>query len=98
MQAVVAASRGALVEVEGLRGIVHAAFPRAVYVTPTSGPMMIVHDVAFGSTPTSVRVDPHALSSVRRGDLVAGRAGHLRVGDVVVDLRHVPVWTAPAAP
>lgn len=98
MRAAPAAYVGPLVRVEGFRGVVCAAFPSSVYVTAARGPMLVVHDRAHGRTPSSVQVDPAALAGIRAGQTAAGRAGHLRVGELVVDLRQAAVWQPPLPP
>jgi len=57
----------------------------------------VVHDVDHGHTPTSVLVDCASLRgwAVDPGDEAAGRAGHLRLGDLLVDVRQAQVWQPP---
>ena len=76
-----------------------ALFPGSLYIAGSSpsADLLVVHDPSHGHTPTSVLVDRSSLSEVRPGDTVAGRAGYLRVGDLIVDLRHAAVWTPPVA-
>jgi len=97
-----ARTRGHLAVVDGFRGVVTASFRRAVYITPiqptaTSGHLLVVHHVEHGPTPTSLLVDDDAILAIAVGAPVAGRARHLRFGDLVVDVRTATVWT-PAAP
>ena len=91
-----ARTRGHLAVVDGFRGVVTAAFPRAVYVTPTRGDLLVVHHTDHGPTPTSLLVDVPLPASP--GDLVVGRAHHLLLGDVVIDVRTAHVWSPPTAP
>ena len=100
MREVRVASRGPLARVEGFRGTVHAVFARSVYLVPTSGPLLVIHDAAHGHTPTSCLVDDARPADwgVRPGDRAAGRLGRLRVGDVVLDARHTRLWQPAPAP
>lgn len=91
-----ARTRGHLAVVDGFRGVVTAAFPRAVYVTPTRGDVLVVHHTEHGPTPTSLLVDGPLPASP--GDVVVGRAHHLLLGDVVIDVRTAHVWSPPTAP
>jgi hypothetical protein len=99
MDAVVAARLGPMTLADGWAGTVLAVFDRAVYLTPTGGDLLVVHDVGHGTTPTSVQIDVGRLGGwpCRPGDRAAGRVGHLRLGGLVVDLRHTPAWR-PGAP
>jgi hypothetical protein len=91
-----ARTRGHLAVVDGFRGIVTAAFPHAVYVTPPRGDLLVVHHAAHSPTPTSLLVDG-PLPAIP-GDAAVGRAHHLRLGDLVVDVRTARVWSPPPAP
>ncbi|MFN0027286.1 MAG: DUF2877 domain-containing protein [Acidimicrobiales bacterium] len=93
-------SCGPLANIDGFRAVVHAVFPNSLYLEPRHGPLMVIHDVAHGHTPTSLLVpDARALKrNVRRGDPVAGRAGYLRINDVLFDARHAPRWHPPPPP
>jgi hypothetical protein len=83
------------------RGDVHSSFPRAVNLRLGSELWTLLardgDDLPFG-----VRLDlPDDLPTrlgVRRGDSVAHRAGRLRVGPVVLDLRTSPRWVPPPVP
>jgi len=91
-----ARTRGHLAVVDGFRGVVTATFPRTIYVTPPIGDLLVVHHAEHGPTPTSLLVDD--LPGVAPGDVVVGRAQHLRLGDVVVDARTARIWSPPPAP
>lgn len=95
----VAASRGHAAAVDGFAGTVLAVFASAVYVAPTHGDLLVVHDAGHGHTPTSVLVDRSGRTPwpCRPGDRASGRAGHLRVGGLVLDVRQARVWSPPAA-
>ena len=93
-----ARTRGHRAVVDGFRGVVTATFRHAVYVTPTEGDLLVVHDVQHGPTPTSLLVDFDHLRPVMPGAPVVGRANHLLLGDVVVDARTARVWSPPSAP
>jgi len=93
-----ARTRGHLAVVDGFRGVVTAAFRNAVYVTPTRGDLLVVHDAQHGPTPTSLLVDFDHACPVAPGAPVVGRANHLRLGDVVIDVRTARVWSPPIAP
>jgi hypothetical protein len=95
---VTARTRGHLVVVDGFRGVVTATFPRAVYVTPARGDLLVVHDTLHGATPTSLLVETVTAWPVAPGAPVVGRAGHLLLGDMVIDVRTANVWSPPAAP
>jgi hypothetical protein len=95
---VTARTRGHLAVVDGFRGVVTAAFPRAVYVTPTRGDLLVVHDTLHGATPTSLLVESGTALSVAPGAPVVGRAGRLLLGDMVIDVRTATVWSPPAPP
>jgi hypothetical protein len=93
-----ARTRGHLVVVDGFRGVVTATFPSAVYVAPTRGDLLVVHDARHGPTPTSLLVDSGTTLRVAPGAAVFGRAHHLLVGDTVLDVRTAQVWSPPTAP
>jgi hypothetical protein len=93
-----ARSRGHLAAVDGFRGVVTAVFAHAVYVAPAHGDLLVVHHLEHGHTPTSLIVDLTRPLAVTPGDPAAGRAGHLRVGDVVIDTRTARTWTPPTPP
>jgi hypothetical protein len=95
---VTARTRGHLAVVDGFRGVVTAAFPRALYVTPTRGDLLVVHDTVHGATPTSLLVESGTALPVAPGAPVVGRAGHLLLGDMVIDVRTATVWSPPTAP
>jgi hypothetical protein len=95
---VTARTRGRLVVVDGFRGVVTAAFPRAVYITPARGDLLVVHDTLHGATPTSLLVDSGTQLPAAPGAPVVGRAGHLLLGDMVIDVRTATVWSPPTAP
>jgi hypothetical protein len=90
-----ARTRGHLVAVDGFRGVVTAAFRSAVYLAPPRGDLLVVHDVRHGPTPTSLLVDAGTALRVAPGAPVVGRANHLLLGDVVVDVRTARVWSPP---
>jgi hypothetical protein len=91
-------SVGPLVRIDGLRGSVHAVFPRSVYLEPETGPLIVLHGPEHGHTPTSLIVAGTHRDGwgARVGDTVSGRLGHLRVGRVLFDGRQAGVWRAPA--
>ncbi|HYN32852.1 MAG TPA: DUF2877 domain-containing protein [Ilumatobacteraceae bacterium] len=91
---IAAPSRGSLVDIHGFNGAVIALFPGSIYIAPdmVGNDMLVVHDAAHGHTPTSVHVDRRNLTAVAPGDRVAGRAGHLRVGPIVIDIRASRIW------
>jgi hypothetical protein len=92
-------SRGYLAVVDGICGRVHAAFERCAYVTVNRGPSLVLHAAGGDHTPTSLcpATWPPAATAVAAGDAVAGRAGHLRIGELVLDVRGARVWR-PAPP
>ncbi len=90
----VVASAGPLARVDALRGVVHAVFPTSVYVEPSDGPFLVIHDQAHGHTPTSLIVHgarPAEWGAVP-GDAVVGLRGYLRIGAMVLDVRRVRAW------
>ncbi len=93
-------SCGPLAQIDDFRGVVHAAFQSSLYLAPPQGPMMVIHDVSHGHTPTSLLVqDTRALDwSFRFGDPVTGRAGRLLVKDRLFDARHASRWQSPPPP
>jgi hypothetical protein len=95
-------SRGYLAPaaVDGVRGRVTASFPRCAYVTMDGGPMLVLHADGRDHTPTSLCPAnwPPAGSAVAAGDPVVGRAGHLKIGDLVLDARAARVWRPAPAP
>lgn len=99
MRDAVVTSTGPLVSICGLRGVVHAVFPSSLYVEPTEGPLLVVHDATHGHTPTSLIV-PGARAArwgAAAGDAVAGRSGYLRVGRMLLDARGARAWRPRAA-
>jgi hypothetical protein len=94
-------SRGYLAPaaVDGVRGRVTASFPRCAYVTIDGGPMLVLHADGHDHTPTSLcpAIWPPPGSAVAVGDRVVGRAGHLKLGELVLDVRAAREWRpAPA--
>lgn len=88
-------SRGYLAVVDGVRGRVRATFDACAVVTVDGGPALVLH--AGGRrdhTPTSLCTAtwPPSPSPLAVGDEVAGRAGHLRIGGLVLDARAARVW------
>ena len=100
-QCVVARSRGPLVDVDGLTGTVLAAFASAVYIAPRDGPLVVLHHHVHHRTATSIIVDrgdfEASAGAIAAGDAAVGRAGHLRIGGLVVDVRQARMWI-PGAP
>jgi hypothetical protein len=92
-------SRGYLADVDGVHGRVRATFDRCAYVTVDGGPALVLHGAGRDHTPTSLCpvTWPPMASPVAVGDPVVGRAGHLRIGDLVLDVRGARVWR-PAPP
>lgn len=93
-------SRGYLAAVDGVSGRVRATFDRSAYVTIDGGPSLVLHAAGGGHTPTSLCPAswPPAGWAVGAGDIVVGRAGHLKVGELVLDVRGARTWRpAPAA-
>ena len=82
-------SRGYLAAVDGVRGRVRAAFERSAYVFVDGGPALVLHAAGRDHTPTSLCPAswPAARSAIAVGDRVVGRAGHLKVGELVLDVR-----------
>ena len=95
MERTAATSRGPLAEIHGFRGTVLSVFPGAMYIAGATAEsdLLVVHDASHGHTPTSLLVDRRSLSTVEPGDAVAGRAGYLRAGELIVDVRQAAVWT-----
>lgn len=93
-------SRGYLATVDGVRGRVRAMFERSAYLMVNSGPALVLHAACGDHTPTSLCPStwPPATSAVAVGDAVAGRAGHLKVGDLVLDVRGARVWRPAGSP
>jgi len=89
-------SRGYLADVDGVRGRVRALFDRSAYVAVDGGPALVLHPGDLGHTPTSLcpAIWPLAVSV---GDRVVGRAGRLKIGGLVLDVRSARVWR-PRAP
>ncbi|MEY2516793.1 MAG: hypothetical protein QOJ89_4151 [bacterium] len=91
-------SRGYLAAA-AVRGRVRATFARCAYVAVDGGPLLVLHAAGRDHTPTSLcpAVWPPAGSAVAVGDPVVGRAGHLKIGELVLDARGARVWRpAPA--
>ena len=93
-------SRGYLAPVDGVRGRVRATFDRCAYVAVDGGPALVLHADGRDHTPTSLcpATWPPASSAVAVGDAVCGRAGHLKVGDLVLDVRGARVWRPAGSP
>jgi hypothetical protein len=95
-------SRGYLAPgaVDGVRGRVTASFPRCAYVTVDGGSMLVLHADGHDHTPSSLcpAIWPPAASAVAVGDPVVGRAGHLKIGELVLDVRGARVWRPGPAP
>lgn len=95
-------SRGYLAPqaVDGARGRVRASFARCAYVTVDGGPALVLHAHGHDHTPTSLcpAIWPPAASRVAVGDPVVGRAGHLKIGELVLDIRAARVWHPAPAP
>jgi Protein of unknown function (DUF2877) len=87
-------STGPLAQISDFRGTVHAVFPTAIYIAPSAGRLLVIHDRVHGHTPTSLLIDAARPVSwdVGPGDAVAGRLGFLRVGIMMLDARHARVW------
>ncbi len=102
MPASTVVSRGYLVPpvVDGVRGRVRATFARSAYVTVAGGPALVLHAAGHDHTPTSLcpAIWPPAATAVAVGDPVVGRAGHLKIGDLVLDVRAARVWRPAPAP
>ena len=92
-------SRGYLATVDGVRGRVHAALARCAYVTVDGGHALVLHAAGGDHTPTSLCPArwPPAGPPIAAGDSVAGRAGHLKIGALVLDVRGARAWR-PAGP
>ncbi len=90
----VVASAGPLARIDGMRGVVHAVFPRSAYVEKSDGSMLVIHDASHGHTPTSLIVDGArpATWGAAPGDAVAGRLGYLRFGTLLLDARQARGW------
>lgn len=97
MSDAVIVSAGPLARVDGLRGVVHAVFPSSLYIEPHVGPLVVVHELAHGHTPTSLLVACARPPDwgVAPGDAVAGGPGRLRVGSALLDARGARVWRPP---
>ncbi len=93
-------SRGYLATVDGVRGRVRATFARCAYITVQEGPVLVLHATGRDHTPTSLcpaSWSP-AASVIAVGDPVLGRAGHLKVGELVLDVRGARVWRPARSP
>ena len=93
-------SRGYLATLDGARGRVRATFDRSAYIAVDGGPLLVLHAGGDDHTPTSLCPAswPPAGSAVKVGDPVAGRAGRLKVGELVLDVRGARVWRPPPSP
>jgi hypothetical protein len=101
MQEVVAVSVGPSAAIDGFRGSVLAVHRRSVYLEPlAAAPLLVVHDASQPHTPTSILVDTTRIGRwpVEPGEVAAGRAGHLRLGRLVVDTRQARRWEMPEPP
>lgn len=94
MPDLVVVSTGPLARIAGVRGVVHAVFPAAVYIRVADGTMLVVHGPGHGHTPTSLIVDrlPSGGWGAVAGDSVAGGHGHLRLGAMRLDARQAHTW------
>src|SRR5258708_3388591 len=93
-------SRGYLAPgvLDGVRGRVRATFDRCAYVTLDDGPALVLHAAgARDHTRTSLCLSSWRAAAVEVGDRVAGRVGHLRIGELVLDVRGARVWRPVAA-
>lgn len=94
-------SRGYLAPraVDAVRGRVRAIFGGCAYLTVDGGPALVLHAAGRDHTPTSLcsAIWPPATSTLAVGDVVAGRAGHMKIGALVLDVRGARVWS-PAQP
>ena len=86
--------------VDGVRGRVRATFDHCAYVAVDGGPALVLHASGRDHTPTSLCPAswPPPASAVAVGDAVVGRAGHLKVGALVLDVRGAREWRPGAAP
>jgi hypothetical protein len=95
-------SRGYLAPraVDGVRGRVRAAVAGCAYVTVDGGPALVLHADGRDRTPTSLctAIWPPAARAFAVGDAVVGRAGHLKVGELVLDVRCACVWRPAPSP
>jgi hypothetical protein len=93
-------SRGHLAAVDGVTGHVRALFERCAYLSMHDGPALVLHAAGGAHTPTSLcpATWPPAGAAIAVGDAVAGRAGHLKVGDLVLDVRGARVWRPAGSP
>jgi hypothetical protein len=102
MPAGTAVSRGYLAPraVDGVRGRVIATFARCAYVTVDGAPALVLHASGCDHTPTSIcpAIWPLQGSAVAVGDPVAGRAGHLKIGELVLDVRGARAWRPAPSP
>lgn len=92
-------SRGYLATVDGVRGRVYAVFARCAYVMVDGGDALVLHAAGSDHTPTSLcpAIWPPGGPALAAGDPVAGRAGHLKIGELVLDVRGARAWR-PARP
>lgn len=92
-------ARGYLATVDGVCGRVRATFARSVFVTVDGGSARVLHAAGGDLAPTSLCLAswPVADATISAGDPVVGRAGHLKVGALVLDARGARVWR-PAPP
>jgi hypothetical protein len=93
-------SRGYLATVDGVRGRVRATFARCAYVAVDGGSALVLHANGRDHTPMSLcpAIWPPPESAIAVGDAVAGRAGHLKIGELVLDVRCARVWRPARAP
>jgi hypothetical protein len=94
-------SRGYLAPraVDGVRGRVRATFDRCAFVTVDGGgPALVLHAAGHDHTPTSLCPASWPPAAIVVGDRVAGRAGHLKVGALVLDVRSARVWRPAPLP
>jgi hypothetical protein len=93
-------SRGHLATVDGVSGRVRAMFERCAYLSLQDGPALVLHATGGAHTPTSLcpATWPPPGAAIAVGDAVAGRAGHLKVGDLVLDVRDARVWRPAGSP
>ena len=96
-------SRGYLAPraVDGARGTVRATFANSAYVVLENGPALVLHAAGrHDHTPTSLcpATWPPPGSVVAVGDRVVGRAGHLKIGELVLDVRGAREWRPARAP
>ena len=93
-------SRGHLATVDDVTGRVRAMFERCAYLAMDDGPALVLHAAAGAHTPTSLcpATWPPVGAMIAVGDMVAGRAGHLKVGNLVLDVRGARVWRPAGSP